>query len=78
MNTGARDPLQALMGAEVIVHAYGITYRGLLAGVDETELWLRATLRWVSLPLADITRIARADERPVRLKASLFSGDIET
>ncbi|MCC7072950.1 MAG: hypothetical protein IT383_16620 [Deltaproteobacteria bacterium] len=49
--------LEGLKGAQVRVRANGFDYRGVLVGADEHELYLRGELRWVVLPLADVTEV---------------------
>ncbi len=43
----------------VIVRTNGFNVRGMLHGVDETDLYLRGELRWFVLPLQTITSVVR-------------------
>ncbi|HEY4223888.1 MAG TPA: hypothetical protein VGO62_21180 [Myxococcota bacterium] len=56
-DAGAYD-FEALQGEAVHVRANGFSYRGVLVGADEGELYLRGELRWVILPLHSITSVA--------------------
>ena len=59
--------LDGMKGVYVRVRANGFDYRGVLIGADEGELYLRGELRWVVLPLADITDVR--PERPSEARA---------
>lgn len=48
------DELERLKGKSVIVEYNGVTYKGVLSGADETDLYLRTTTDWVTLPMAEI------------------------
>jgi hypothetical protein len=48
---------EAYKGREVIVRSNGFTYRGVLIGADEDELYLRSEMRWIVLPLSQITDV---------------------
>lgn len=56
------DRLRAMKGAEVEVVSGGVRYRGLLIGADEQDLYLRAVLRWLVLPLDRVTSVHQVDE----------------
>jgi hypothetical protein len=56
---------QRLRGQPVVVRANGFLYRGLLAGADEEELYLRGELRWIVLPLERVTSLVRDPDAPV-------------
>lgn len=68
-----RFTFEDLKGARVRVRANGFDYRGVLVGADEHELYLRGDLRWVVLPLADVTDV-RPDE-PERAPRPRDRGD---
>ena len=51
----------ALRHKRVVVVARGVTYRGVLHGADEHDLYLRGALRWFVLPLEDVRSVARDD-----------------
>ena len=59
--------IEGLKGVSVRVRANGFEYRGVLIGADDGELYLRGELRWVVLPLADITDVR--PERPSEARA---------
>lgn len=52
-----RFTFEGLKGAWVRVRANGFEYRGVLIGADEGELYLRGELRYLVLPLADVTDV---------------------
>ena len=52
-----------LLRRRVVVVAEGITYRGVLCGADETDLYLRGELRWLVLPLEKVRSVDRDHER---------------
>ena len=56
----SRHDFARLKGQEVLVHASGFQYRGVLVGADETELYLRSETRWWVLPLERVTSVGRA------------------
>lgn len=76
---------EALKGETVEVRANGFSYRGVLVGADEGELYLRGEMRWVVLPLADVSevRLARPDRsalggwRPAQSPAASDGGEDE-
>jgi hypothetical protein len=53
-----------LLRRHVVVVAGGITYRGLLHGADDTDLYLRGELRWFVLPLDTVRAVEPDAERP--------------
>ncbi len=63
----SRFSLEDLKGAPVRVRANGFEYRGVLVGADEHEVYLRGEMRWVVLPLSDVTAVI--PERPDDLGA---------
>ncbi len=58
---GGENTLEDLKYQDVVVHAGGITYRGMLLGADEEELYLRTSLRYVTVRMDRISKLARAD-----------------
>ncbi len=52
--------IQAMIGKEVEVLANGMTYRGVLIEVSETEVHLKSTMQWMSLPTSGISSIKLA------------------
>lgn len=57
---GPRDLLEQLKFQDVVVWANAITYRGMLLGADDEELYLRTSLRYVTVRMDRITKIAPA------------------
>jgi hypothetical protein len=68
-------PFEALRGQAVLVRANGFLYRGVLVGADEAELYLRGELRWVVLPLADVTDVRLEPKARVALGGWRPPGD---
>ena len=54
----------ALKGVAVVVRANGFTYRGVLIGADDSDLYLRGEMRYLVLPLGDVTSVS--PEKPPR------------
>lgn len=76
---------ESLKGETVEVRANGFSYRGVLVGADEGELYLRGEMRWVVLPLAEVSevRLARTERgalggwRPTQSRRTEGDGDDE-
>ncbi len=49
--------IQSMLNKEVVVTANGVTYTGILVEVSETEVHLKTTLQWISLPTYAVTQI---------------------
>ncbi len=49
--------IQNMLNKEVEVIANGVSYTGVLMEVSETEVHLKTTLQWVSLPAASVSQI---------------------
>lgn len=66
-----------LRGRRVVVDANGFSYRGVLVGADESELYLKGELRWLVLPLATVRSVVPAPdkERPLGVAAPGFGDD---
>lgn len=56
------DLIESLRGQTVEVIYQGTTYRGVLNGASENEVYLQTNQDWVSLPMEGIT-VIRAAER---------------
>jgi hypothetical protein len=54
------DPLAALIGHEVVAVANGISYRGKLIEVSETEVFIQGEMGWMQLKVDDVTSIKPA------------------
>jgi hypothetical protein len=57
--------IQSMIGKEVEVIANGMTYRGVLIEVSDTEVHLKSVMQWISLPASTVSIIKRAGE-PMR------------
>lgn len=49
--------IQAMIGKEVEVTSSGVTYRGTLIEVSDTEVNLKTTMQWLTLPASSVTSI---------------------
>ena len=49
--------IQSMLNKEVEVFANGVRYTGVLVEVSETEVHLKSTLQWISLPTVSVTQI---------------------
>ncbi len=54
--------LKDLERRDVIVYSMGVTYRGILIEVNETEVYLRTQNGWITIPMDRIAKIAPAPE----------------
>ncbi len=52
--------IQTMIGKEVEVIANGMTYRGVLIEVSDTEVHLKSTMQWMSLPASSVSSIKLA------------------
>ena len=58
--------LEELKGERVEIYANGFTYRGVLQGADEREVYLKGQTRWWTIPLERIATLRPASaEAPV-------------
>jgi hypothetical protein len=55
--------LDELRGRQVEIYANGFTYRGVLHGADEHEIYLKGLTRWWTIPLERVATL-RADPEP--------------
>ncbi len=53
--------IEALTGKEVVVTANGITYRGILIEVGETEVYLQSETGWIAIPTENVVDIREAE-----------------
>lgn len=51
------DPLAGLIGHEVEAVANGISYRGKLIEVSETEVFIQGEMGWMQLQVEEVTEI---------------------
>ena len=49
--------IQSMIGKEVEVIANGMSYTGVLVEVSDTEVHLKGTLQWISIPTSSIGAI---------------------
>ncbi len=49
--------IMEMVGKEVEVLANGVSYRGTLIEVSDTEVHLKTTMQWVSLPASSVSQV---------------------
>lgn len=49
--------IQSMIGKEVEVIANGIKYSGVLIEVSDTEVHLKGSMQWISLPASSVSQI---------------------
>jgi hypothetical protein len=49
--------IQEMLGKEVEVIANGLSYRGMLVEVSDTEVHIKSRLQYVSLPASSVTEV---------------------
>ncbi len=54
--------IQSMIGKEVEVLANGTTYRGVLIEVSDTEVHLKSTMQWMSLPVSGVSSVKLAGQ----------------
>ncbi len=67
--------ISELVGKEVEVLANGMSYRGTLVEVSDTEVHLKTSMQWVALPASSVSqikavaapRVAQADKLNVEI-----------
>ncbi len=47
--------IQSMIGKEVEVIANGVTYTGVLIEVSDTEVHLKGSMQWISLPASSVS-----------------------
>ncbi len=52
--------IQEMIGKEVEVIANGVSYRGVLIEVSDTEVHIRTSMQWLALPASSVTSIRPA------------------
>lgn len=52
--------IQSMIGKEVEVISNGMTYRGVLIEVSDTEVHLKSTMQWMSLPASGVSSVKLA------------------
>ncbi len=56
------DELESLKGQQVEVSYNGMIYRGELSGASESEIYLKTSSDWVTLPMSGITTVKKLEE----------------
>ena len=49
--------IQSMIGKEVDVIANGMNYSGVLIEVSDTEVHLKASFQWISLPVSTVSEV---------------------
>jgi len=49
--------IQSMLGKEVEVIANGTTYRGVLIEVSDTDVSLKTSMQWISLPVSGVSSV---------------------
>jgi hypothetical protein len=49
--------IQSMTGKEVEVISNGMTYSGVLVEVSDTEVHIKGSFQWISLPVSSVTQI---------------------
>ncbi len=57
---GKMPDIQSMIGKEVEVIANGMSYKGVLIEVSDTEVHLKSTMQWMSLPASTVSTIKLA------------------
>ncbi len=52
-----------MVGKEVEVLANGMSYRGTLIEVSDTEVHIKTTMQWVSLPASSVSEVKLVEKR---------------
>jgi hypothetical protein len=55
--------IRELIGKEVEVSANGVLYRGMLVEVSDSEVYLKGTMGFVTLPTASVGDVKLAEKR---------------
>ncbi len=55
--------IQSMIGKEVEVLASGTTYRGILIEVSDTEVHLKTSMQWISLPASSVSAVKLVGEK---------------
>ncbi len=59
-----------MIGKEVEVIANGVSYKGVLVEVSETEVHLKGMLGYVSLPTSSVTEVRPAEKNVVQWEST--------
>jgi hypothetical protein len=52
-----------MIGKEVEVLANGVKYQGTLIEVSDTEVHIKTTMQWVSLPASSVSQVKLAEKK---------------
>jgi hypothetical protein len=55
------DELESLRGQQVEVIYNALSYRGELAGASDTEIYLKTSTDWITLPMEGITTVRKVE-----------------
>jgi hypothetical protein len=64
--------IRDMIGKEVEVMAGGMAYRGTLIEVSDSEVTIRTTLQWVSLPASSVGSVRLAEGRSTAVADSII------
>jgi len=69
--------IQSMIGKEVEVLANGITYKGVLIEVSDTEVHLKGLMQWISLPVSVVSAVnlAGASRQELEREGILADGE---
>ncbi len=76
--------IRELLGKEVEVLANGMSYRGTLVEVSDSEVHLKTRMQWVALPASSVSQVkavekaraAEADALNVEITGKYGEGDV--
>ncbi len=54
--------IQSMIGKEVEVIANGMTYRGVLIEISDSDVHLKSPMQWISLPSSSVSTVRLAGE----------------
>ncbi len=70
--------VESMIGKEVEVIANGVTYRGVLVEVTDTEVSLKSLMQWISVPVSGVNTVRLAgQERREHEREGILSRDNE-
>ena len=52
--------IRTMIGKEVEVVANGVSYRGILQEVSDTEVYIKTSMQWMALPVSTVNTIRLA------------------
>ncbi len=60
--------LQSMIGKEVEVIANGVSYTGVLVEVSDSEVHLKGSMQWISLPAISVSTVRLKSQSPQTTK----------